>query len=469
MLAFLSDTAITAARFSALRTNHTALRDFLHRMPKGGDLHVHVSGAAYAESLIAWAAQDGLCLHGADMTFITPPCDPGNSPAVAEAMLDQHIYDQMVNAMSVRGFSPSAAVPSGHDQFFAAFVKFGEETWRRIPEMTADLLKRYDAESVQYAEFMLSFFSGSQRQRLAAAIQGQTDFPAMLEKLKAAGLDRIVADARNQITELTRKIETLRDCGPQRTNPGCKVDYRYIAQISRNNAPEDVFVQTALAAALIRAEPSVVALNFVQPEDNLTARRDYTLHMQMIAFLAKDVPVSLHAGELWLGLVPPEDLTFHIREAVEIAGARRIGHGASLAFERQMTALLADMRRRGVAVEINLTSNDVILGVRGNDHPLPAYLAAGVPVVLSTDDAGVARIDLTNEYFRAARDYALGYEQLKAIARDALAHSFLDPQEKRKQLERFDRSCADFERSVASQRSVLSNLGTWIKATVRGS
>src|SRR4029077_10831801 len=58
---------------------------------------------------------------------------------------------------------------------------------------------------------------------------------------------------------------------------------------------------------------------------------------------------------------------------------------------------------------------DVILGVRGKDHPLPAYLAAGVPVVLSTDDAGVARIDLTNEYFRAARDYGLSYRQLKAI------------------------------------------------------
>ena len=58
-------------------------------------------------------------------------------------------------------------------------------------------------------------------------------------------------------------------------------------------------------AALIRAEPQVVALNLVQSEDNLVARRDYTRHMQIVAFLAKDVPVALHAGELWLGYVPP--------------------------------------------------------------------------------------------------------------------------------------------------------------------
>ena len=136
--------------------------------------------------------------------------------------------------------------------------------------------------------------------------------------------------------------------------------------------------------------------------------------------------MSLHAGELWLGLVPPADLTFHIGEAVEIAGAQRIGHGVDLAFERDLDELLTEMRERKVAVEINLTSNDQILGVRGAEHPFPAYRAAGVPVVLSTDDAAVERIDLTNEYVRAARDYGLSYAELKAIARAALVYSFLD-------------------------------------------
>ena len=134
---------------------------------------------------------------------------------------------------------------------------------------------------------------------------------------------------------------------------------------------------------LIRAEPQVVALNLVKSEDNLVARRDYTRHMQIVAFLAKDVPVALHAGELWLGYVPPIDLTFHIRQAVEIAHARRIGHGVDIAFEHDMDGLLAEMRARPVVVEINLSSNDIILGVRGKDHPLPTYLAAGVPTNIS--------------------------------------------------------------------------------------
>ena len=256
-------------------------------------------------------------------------------------------------------------------------------------------------------------------------------------------------------------------CDARNSQPGCQVTYRFILQVLRDSPPDDVFMQTAIAAAFVRAEPQVVvALNFVQPEDDLVARRDYTRHMQIIAFLAKDVPVALHAGELWLGLVPPPDLTFHIRQAIEIAGARRIGHGVALPFEYDMEGLLAEMRKRPVAVEINLTSNDKILGVRGKDHPLPTYLAAGVPVVLSTDDAGVSRINLTNEYFRAARDYGLDYRTLKAIARNALIHSFLDETQKRSELARLDRSYAEFERSVARGQSRLQNVVALIRAAL---
>src|SRR5260370_15629779 len=105
--------------------------------------------------------------------------------------------------------------------------------------------------------------------------------------------------------------------------------------------------------------------------------------------------------------------------------------------------------------------------VFGSDnHPLPTYLAAGVPIVLSSDDAGVSRIDLTNEYLRAARDFGLEYRALKAIARNALIYSFLDEAQKRDELARFDRASAEFERSVASRQSPLQNAVALIKAAV---
>ena len=457
--------SIAAESFEAARNNHTALRAFLNRMPKGGDLHTHLSGAVYAERFIAWAAEQGLCVDPANAVLEKPRCPaaPGAVP-VSDAMQDQGLYDRLIDAFSMRAFLPSPAVPTGHDQFFATFDKFNAASSGHLADMTADQLRQYDRENVQYVEFMVSFTCPNEREQFRAAVRDKPEDAAKLAALEASGLGNCVAARRSVLEDNIARIRTALACDPQDAQPGCRVTFRFIAQILRDMPLDDVFISTAIAAALIRVEPMVVALNYVQPEDYLVARRDYTRHMEIIRFLAADVPVALHAGELWIGLVPPQDLTFHIRQAVEIAGARRIGHGVALAFERDMPGLLAEMRKRQVAVEINLTSNDVILGVRGKDHPLPAYLAAGVPVVISTDDAGVSRIDLTNEYFRAARDYGLGYRMLKAIARNALIHSFLDAGQRRKELDRFDRSYADFERSEASRQSPLQNVRTLIAA-----
>lgn len=466
MVAREFDTAVAGARFEAVRDNHTELRAFLRRMPKGGDLHTHLSGAVYAERFIAWAAQQNLCADPANVLMSKPQCDLPGDVSAADAMHDQKLYDQLVNAFSTRSFVPTVAVPTDHDKFFAAFDKFGAASGSRFVDMTLDQLRDYHSENVQYVEFMVSFSCWNERDKFIKAMADQTDDAGRLAALRANGLDECVAAKRDDLVASIGKIRTELGCDQQTTRPGCGVTFRYIAQILRNTTPDEVFLQTAIAAALIRAEPQVVALNLVQSEDNLVARRDYTRHMEIVAFLASDVKVSLHAGELWLGYVPPPDLTFHIRQAIEIGNARRIGHGVDLAFEHDMEGLLAEMRQRPVAVEINLSSNAIILGVHGKNHPLATYLAAGVPVVISTDDAGVSRINMTNEYFRAVHDQGLDYPTLKAIARNALTYSFLDEAQKRSELERFDRSYAEFERSLARQQSALQNLTVLIRAAL---
>lgn len=468
-----------AARLETLRDDLPRLRAFLARMPKGADLHMHLSGAVYAERLIAFAAADGLCLRKADMTFVPPPAgaapgvpcgpDPALVP-VAEAIASwrgQGTYDQMVNAFSMRWFLPTPAVPSGHDQFFGTFSRFNaatggadwEQTLARAAEMTLDQLRQYDAENVQYAELMATLFEGDDRRRMAQFVTRaagdrpvtEADPAVLLAALKDNGLADLVAARARDLTALVARIDALRACDGGAARPGCGVAFRYIAQVNRNGPPAEVFAQTALSVALARALPSVVAgINYVGPEDFQVARRDYRTHMAWIGFLAgADVPVALHAGELWLGLVPPDDLDFHIRAAVEVAGARRIGHGTAIAFERDMDGLLAEMARRGVTVEVALTSSDVILGVRGRAHPIHTYLSAGVPVTLATDDAGVSRIDLANEYFRAAVDQGMGYGRLKAFAHAGIARSFLAEPEKARETARLDDAFTTFEREIA--------------------
>jgi adenosine deaminase len=148
-------------------------------------------------------------------------------------------------------------------------------------------------------------------------------------------------------------------------------------------------------------------------------------------------------------LVPPADLQFHIREAIEVAKAKRIGHGVAIAYEQDALDLLRTMRQRGVLVEICLTSNDVILGVKGPSHPFPSYLKAGVPVTLATDDEGVSRIDLTNEYVRATETYRLGYRDLKQLARNSLTYSFLAGESLWSRRARLE-DCASFARQPST-------------------
>ena len=150
--------------------------------------------------------------------------------------------------------------------------------------------------------------------------------------------------------------------------------------------------------------------------------------MKMVAYLHGLYPkvhVSLHAGEIAPGLVTYEGLCCHVRLAVEEGHAERIGHGVDVMYENRPYDLLKEMSAKHLMVEINLTSNEMILGVSGKGHPFPIYRKFGVPVALSTDDEGVSRIDLTHEYLRAAETYALSYADLKQMARTGLEHSFL--------------------------------------------
>src|SRR3977135_4206293 len=145
-----------AGAFDAARDNHTELRAFLRRMPKGGDLHTHLSGAVYAERFIAWAAQQNLCADPANVLLSKPRCDLPGDVSAADAMHDQKLYDQLVNAFSTRFFVPTVSVPSDHTKFCAAFDKFGAASSPRFVDMTIDQLKQYHSENVQYVEFMAS-------------------------------------------------------------------------------------------------------------------------------------------------------------------------------------------------------------------------------------------------------------------------------------------------------------------------
>lgn len=453
----------TGIRFRAAQARGAlALHAFLVEMPKGADLHMHLSGAVYAETLIKDAVEDDLCVNVSRMALVRnraeqpvaqdsapqPVCAQGQVPA-ASAFTNQTLYDELVDSFSMRAFVPFTG-RDGHDQFFATFEKFGGLKSKHAGEWLDEVATRAAAQNVQYLEVMqtptfshaakLGYKAGWSARIEPATSAGSSDLvnisagasrselAALRLRLLTAGLRDEVAVDRAEFAAALSERQKVERCGTPAAVPACSVQVRFIYQVLRAFPPQQVFAQALLAFEVASADPEVVGINFVQPEDSYEAMSEYHRQMMMLDYLHSVYPavhISLHAGELAPGMVPPAGLSFHIREAVQLGHAERIGHGVDLMYETNPERLLRQMAAQHVMVEINLTSNDVILGVQPNHHSLPEYRAAGVPVALSTDDEGVSRIDLTHEYARAATDFHLQYSDLKRMARTSLEHAFL--------------------------------------------
>ena len=136
-------------------------------------------------------------------------------------------------------------------------------------------------------------------------------------------------------------------------------------------------------------------------------------------------------------------------------------------YEDRPYDLLKEMAAKHVMVEINLTSNDVILGITGNSHPFQLYRKFGVPVALSTDDEGVSRIDLTHEYVRAVETYGLRYADLKKLVRTGLEHTFLPGKSLWEKQDDFSRASAACARETLGAEKPTDGCVAFLKSSER--
>ncbi len=407
-------------------------------MPLGGDLHHHLSGSVYAEAYLGWAEADGdFCITSSSLA-LSLSCGDGNDVPVPSGR--RELYLDVVRAWSMLDFVPSPQ-ESGADHFFATFAKFGVISGTQHGRMLADVRRRAAAENLLYIEPMLTSNStaSSLGQDVWAGLGGGTLTPADYASFHAAVLaDAGFSAARARLTDDADNSEDIanaeQDCGTATAAPGCAVRTRYQVYISRSGSDPAVFAQMIAAYEAAIEEPRIVGLNLVGPEYGSTAMANYDDQMAMLGYLGdyyadtSPLRLSLHAGEITAESIPDgytlseED---HIRKAVELAGARRVGHGIDVTSESDADGLFELLREQDVLVEICLASNDIILEVSGPSHPIHDYLERDVPVALATDDQGVARSSLAAEFVRAVVDQGLDYLVLKRMVRASLEYSFL--------------------------------------------
>jgi adenosine deaminase len=461
-----SNEALTRRHFAALtdgaQPKLAELTLFLSMMPKGGDLHHHYSGSIYAEQYLAWVDKQHYCVDKTSFKIETRPevIDAERAKALkeraclsaADLIANDSAYRDLLQRWSTKDFANHGAIQPPPDRlFFDTFAYFNAVSKDNINEGLQTLKQRAILENVGYIETSLLRAPSRANPAFDQQIQQsqQTGDNAALTFHLAALADALEQDAsfRQDVGKYVAKVEAA-SAGID----DAQFTMRYQAFVTRLKAPSEVFSSMLSGFKAASQSPLIVGVNIVGAENQEVAMRDYALHMQMFKFLKTRYPsvkLSLHAGELALGMVPPEGLSFHIRDAVNVAGAGRIGHGIDLAYEADAPAIMKTMREHGIAVEINLTSNEFIAGVANAAHPVTLYRTYRVPFVISTDDAGVSRNNLSNEYVLFASRYRTDYPELKKLSYDSLRYAFLADADKKRLIRQLDARFAKFEAAIA--------------------
>ena len=411
-----------------IKQNPNALYAFFKTMPKGGELHYHLTGGAYPEVMLKAATHGEYCFEP-NTWHIEKTV--GQCDGIASSVLAQNfeLYNQALRAWSMNNFN-SQGSETVEDHFFAAFYKFYVLAEDHYPLLLADVMRRAAEQREHYLEIMVM-----------PAVKSLNTLPnedkpitenGFAKRRKQLLANPVFQSAVNEtIEKMGNDLKTARKrlgCELKPQQNACQLTIKFQYYALRAQPLGKVFEQVLLGFLAAEKSANVVGVNLVQAEDAFIPLRDYKKQMQIFAFLHQHYPnvaIDLHAGELNPQSVMPKDTRFHIHDAVSTGHANRIGHGVDIAHENNPEEIMRVMKAHQIAVEINLTSNAVLLNIKGKRHPLNYYLEHQVPVVLSTDDEGLLRTDLTSQYVAAVLEHGLNYSTIKQINRNALTYSFL--------------------------------------------
>jgi adenosine deaminase len=132
------------------------------------------------------------------------------------------------------------------------------------------------------------------------------------------------------------------------------------------------------------------------------------------------MPCTVHAGEA----ANAES----VREAIEVLGAQRIGHGVRL---QQDPSLFAPIRAQHIALEMCPTSNVQTRAVKSlAQHPIDRYFKHDLPVTVNTDGRTTSNTTLTRELLKLAQQFGWGLPEMQRVTLTAASSTFVSAEER---------------------------------------
>lgn len=416
-----------------------ALYRLLYAMPKGGDLHNHLSGSNHSQ----WWQE-----------LASDPAKNGGYQYYVKTSLkhcDGYGLDQF-----------------GRSSSLLLFVTIQASTYKALT-------------NCQQAEYStVQTLTTEQREAWLNGIwldkphEGRDEFfQAHWQRLNELGNNPYIAaemlfkNMQSFADEGLLYLETQANASNFLRNDGTSIPMQEVADIYRHRLAQQDAMDTGLTVrlqqvflrfsqnaeqALIRSYQFVdknrdlyVGVNAAGREDN-----DKGYPLRFLTTLRKlrqtlpEVKLSFHAGEV-------DEPNFHVRDTL-LLGADRIGHGFNLITDPS-TMLL--MRHNKYLVEINLISNLKLNYVTSYDqHPFPEYLRTGIPVALSTDDRGMWDSNMTDEFFVAVKEFGLTWQEITQLSENSIQYGFLQSTEKAALLAKFTSNMEAFIAQFASKGKV---------------
>lgn len=279
--------------------NSIALRQFAQSLPKGADLHSHLSGATYAEDYLRWGAEAGYCVDIKQDKFLRPPCMQNADVKLLSNITEQE-YSVLVKRMSTKDYIYN--LTPAHDQFFHSFDVFNvfSGSVALLPKMLAQATNRAGEQKVLHVELMITLQYPAAKQLAEKLAQtGIEDFAERAAWLKKNGMVALVQAAIADLTSVEQAYKKIQQCDSTKRAAGCDVEHRWLQQVVRGGTPTEVFTQIMLAYELFKTDKAIVGLNLVGPEDGVRALRDYRLHMEMLRYFFRTISRRQYCPTRW--------------------------------------------------------------------------------------------------------------------------------------------------------------------------
>lgn len=455
-----------AQYFVRIRHDPDKLKTFIEKMPKGAELHTHLSGIPTPEELLKLASKEkrfrflvrlpeskNWIYDPNAYAFVAVPAAaaPKSSGFMTpESLLSpKTAKEKAAKSDFSRALTLSTQDSDPHQKFCKVIFQRRRSLLRKLSSaetIAQQAVIQASKQRLCYLEIQIdpSFVD-------PLPITEKNEEPGPIGSFPSGNQQNLLSFERlkNNLIRLERAVNHAN----MSLQPSERVCVRFLISLNRENP--GVIGKIPLAFELA-ADPTlsriVAGINICGDEypneqaskaklaDPALVKKTIFLHQKKYPAVA----LSIHAGE-------SRKWDNHIFEALML-GATRIGHGVNLGIDcKESKALRMVFAKRKILVEACPSSNQILLGLPVQKQQVIELLHEGIPVSISTDDGGIFGTTMSSEFQKLIQNHPqLAWQDIKEICRNSLKFAFLPDQEKLALLSRFDREMLDFEKNQSS-------------------